>query len=174
VSENPLLYALSTIAQCAVALAALIGVFGMRRLDRHRDEARRLTRAIVEVTTLSAQNSREYARLRGCAHYLTFGRQLASEGHTELAPLYKQFDTLPDIRRRLLSVLIGFLTAMLVILAFAVIGFIFAKLLETWAVTPWLIGLAGLCLGIGPACVVWQAARYQEVGHEPQDQLEET
>jgi hypothetical protein len=164
-TDTALYYAFNTIAQCAAALAALIGFFGMWRLDRYREEARRLTRSIVAVTILSTQDSPEYARLRGRAHYLTFGRQLANNGHTELAPLYKQFDTLPGIRRRLRGVLIGFLTTMLFILVLAVTGFIFVDRLETCAVTPWLIGFAGLCLGIGPAWVVCQASRYKEREH---------
>jgi hypothetical protein len=37
-SDTALYYALSTIAQCAAALAALIGFLGLWRLDRLRDE----------------------------------------------------------------------------------------------------------------------------------------
>jgi hypothetical protein len=163
--SNALSTALNTIAQCAAALAALIGFFGMWRLDRHREEARRLEQAIVEVTILSTQDSPTRGQLLGHGHYLTLGRQLANDGHTELAPLYKQFDTLPSVRRRLLCVLISFLITMLCILVLAVISFIFIVQLQTWAWTPWLIGFAGFCLGIGPAWVIMQASQYKEREH---------
>ena len=37
-TDTGLYYALSTIGQCAAALAALIGFLGMWRLDRLKDE----------------------------------------------------------------------------------------------------------------------------------------
>lgn len=40
-TDTALSYALGTIVQCAVALAALIGFFGVWRLDRLRDKERR-------------------------------------------------------------------------------------------------------------------------------------
>jgi hypothetical protein len=40
--QNALLYALSTIAQCAAALAALIGFLGLWQLDRLREQVDRL------------------------------------------------------------------------------------------------------------------------------------
>jgi hypothetical protein len=50
---NALYYALSTIAQVAATLAALIGFLGMWRLDRLRDEAKEVERMLAEFIKLT-------------------------------------------------------------------------------------------------------------------------
>jgi hypothetical protein len=162
--QNALYAALNTVAQCAAALAALIGFFGMWRLDRHREEVSRLQQAIVTVTILSTQDSAAKAQLLGREHYLMLSQQLAANGHTELVPLYEQLNALPDVRR-LWAMLIGFLSTMLVLLVAAIVGQIFVPSLVDSAVTPWLIGFAGFCLGFGPAYVIVQASRHKEREH---------
>ena len=47
--STALYYTLSTIAQCAAALAALIGFLGLWRLDRLRNEESLIEQRIVEV-----------------------------------------------------------------------------------------------------------------------------
>lgn len=50
--NTPYYYALSTIAQCAAALAALIGFFGVWRLDRLRDEDTQIEQPLRELILL--------------------------------------------------------------------------------------------------------------------------
>jgi hypothetical protein len=53
----------------------------------------------------------------------------------------------------------AFLIGTLTILVPAIIGLIFVEQLKAWQGTPWLIGVASLCLGDGPVHIVLEAAR---------------
>ena len=46
-TDTALYYALSTIAQCAAALAALVGFLGLWRMDRLRDEERQVEDEVI-------------------------------------------------------------------------------------------------------------------------------
>jgi hypothetical protein len=138
VDQNALYYALSTIAQCAAALAALIGFLGLWRLDRLREEQR----LIVHTES-----------------------DLRQKGHTPdpiAESLSTRSDTLSTQQWWLMLVLSVFLAVTLVgILTPALLGFIFFKELLAWAWTPWLLGVASTWLGVAPAYLVisiaWKA-----------------
>jgi hypothetical protein len=185
--ENPdamdptaLYYALSTIAQCAAALAALIGFLGLWRLDRLQEERTQAAhylrwmmyrehlsndpqnaqevmilstdRLIAEAGSFLAANAREEsdARLR---------ELLEKFRHSIDIQAYKRWNTLPDEQRRLMHVLRIFLMGTLSILVLAIVGIPFVGTLHTW---PWtftiLIILASVGLGVGLFYFVREAA----------------
>jgi amino acid transporter len=126
-----LYYALSTIAQCAAALAALIGFFGLWRLDRMREEERR----IVETQS-----------------------KLRERGHTP-APINERLSTrsaaLSTQQWWLMLGLSVFLAVTLMgILTPALVGLIFLKELLAWAWTPRLLYAASAWLGVAPTFMV--------------------
>ena len=56
-TDTALYYALSTIAQCAAALAALVGFLGLWRMDRLRDEERQVEDEVIgEILELFHMN----------------------------------------------------------------------------------------------------------------------
>jgi hypothetical protein len=67
-----LYYALSTIAQCAAALAALIGFLGLWRLDRLRAEREEALQLIYRRPYMSLGADPEIARLG--EEFFTFHR----------------------------------------------------------------------------------------------------
>jgi hypothetical protein len=60
---NALYVALNTVAQCAAALAALIGFLGLRRLDRLRAEREQALQLIYRRPFSSLGADQEIARL---------------------------------------------------------------------------------------------------------------
>jgi hypothetical protein len=156
--------ALSTIAQVAAALAALIGVLGLWRLDRLREEQAQILQLFRAV---KGGDLRDELIRYGDESYVREVRSWVEAGHvapeSAVARAYTRWGVLPGRRRQLLRVLLGFLRGMLALLALAIIGLLFVDTVKPWAVTPWLLGFASLCLGSGPAWVVWQATRYHEV-----------
>ena len=74
-----LYYALSTIAQCAAALAALIGFLGMWRLDRLQDEERQAEDEVIAETLQLSNVGPEGIPYRGRAYFLQKARELVAE-----------------------------------------------------------------------------------------------
>jgi hypothetical protein len=166
-----LYYALSTIAQCAAALAAILGSFGLWRLGHfweldHEAEGqeRRLRHDLAE-----ARAQREYEQENEAPR--------AAETEVEQSPpstavllerglelrltsmdVHRHF--IMDERKQLTKKLYVFLLVTLAILVLAIVGIPFVDSLKTW---PWtvttLIILASLGLGVGPFYVVREAAR---------------
>jgi hypothetical protein len=128
-----LYYALSTIAQCAAALAALIGFLGLWRLDRLREEAHQIEQTKWRLA--SVMTSDDLTRLNSRQHNV-LGQQ-----------------------PWLLWALRGFLVVTLFILGVAVVGLLHVDWLKTWLWTPWLLWIAGGWLAVGPIIVVFVAAR---------------
>jgi hypothetical protein len=60
---NALYYALSTIAQCAAALAALLGFLGLWRLDQLREETTQVLQELLVATTPQQVEVREGRRM---------------------------------------------------------------------------------------------------------------
>ncbi len=171
-TENGLYYALSTIAQVAGTLAALIGFLGIWRLDRLQDEGSQIEQEIAELllhfpnlSGTSWQNMGRTLLVEQARFLVTHAR---SDSETEYTPavesrfklLFTRLDILPGEQRRLMQVLSVFLTVtLMVILAPAIVGIVFANELLAWTWTTRLISVASAWLGIAPAYVVWQAAR---------------
>jgi hypothetical protein len=182
VSDTALYYALSTIAQCAAALAALIGFLGLWRLDRLRDEERRAEdEVIAEVLQLSSVGP-DSIPYRGRAYFLQKARELVAEstrteayasltgGQTMGAPqvqrvkatLRTRLETYNAVRRSqrwLLGGLRGFLVVTMLILGVAVVGFLYVDQAKAWVWTPRLLWIAGGLLAGSPIVVVWIGAR---------------
>jgi len=134
-TDTALYYALSTIAQCAAALAALIGFLGLWRLDRLRDEAPQIAQRMNQLLT-SMQHG----------------------GDAVILPEHDRLDArlkaLPGEQRRLLWALRIFLVVTLIILGAAVMGFLYVDQAKAWGWTPWLLWIAGGWLAVGPIIVV--------------------
>jgi hypothetical protein len=167
-SDTSLYYALSTLAQCAAALAALIGFLGMWRLDRLRDEGLRIEQTMRELISVGIGGA-DVQRL-GRHGLVERVQRIINEPQVfdeiiqmrtpTLEPLKTRFDALPHEQQRLMAVLGVFLVVTLaVILAPAIVGIVYVDQLKTWAWTPRLIGAASAWLGLAPVWVVWQAAR---------------
>jgi hypothetical protein len=129
--STALYYALSTIAQCAAALAALIGFFGLWRLDFLR-----------QVETLAKQDFQ-------LPH-------LGIEGGLPNAPTRRA--AYQTEQRHLIRALVIFLIGTFAVLAVAIGLIPFAEALSTW-VWPMrgFILAASLWLGVAPAYVMLQA-----------------
>jgi hypothetical protein len=129
-TPDTLYYAFSTIAQCAAALAAFIGFFGLWRLDLLR-----------EAETLAKRgNPPPYIRPDSV---LTIAQQREAYQRGQLA---------------LIPVLITFLLGTLVFLFIAIVLLAFVDALVTWVWTMrMVICLAGLWLGGAPAYVMLRA-----------------
>jgi hypothetical protein len=179
---NALYYALSTIAQCAAALAALIGFLGLWRLDRLREIRREDEDEMIAVMLQLINRAGDFVPIRGRAHFLQRAREFVQglsspprpwvtpEGTTidekaqqiiaaTLRPLLTHYDALAVQQQGLLWALRGFLIVTLVILGAAVVGFLYVDQATTWAWTPWLLWIAGSWLAVGPIIVVLTAAR---------------
>lgn len=169
-----LYYALSTIAQCAAALAALIGFLGLWRLDRLREEREHAIQMIYRQANFSqlitglglgqeiARLGDEYfvQRAEEYTNVLELENGRDSQAKLELKRVTARWRAVPVEQRRLMHALYRFLGVTLAILVLAIVGIPFVGALHTW---PWtvtiLIMLASLSLGVGPAYVVREAAR---------------
>jgi hypothetical protein len=164
-TDNGLYYALSTLAQCAAALAALIGFLGLWRLDRlkqEHDQVERDLRGLLAGVRI--------ADLAVNAYHRDFIIQQAEDlvarpgDRTQLAlkvdASLKQWRVIPVEQRRLMTTLKVFLAVTLVIvLAPAIIGIAHVKQLENLGWPPMLIYMASAWLAGAPVWVVEQAAR---------------
>jgi hypothetical protein len=168
-TDTGLYYALSTIAQCAAALAVLIGFLGLWQLDRLRGEDDQLERRIQTlVININGFQHDAIARL-GRAYFIQEAwkkvKALRDSGEKQTEPPALErwvirWEDLPSKQRRLLYVLIGFLMVTLVIILVpAIIGLSYVKPLENLAWTPWPLYVASAWLAGAPVWVVWQAAR---------------
>jgi hypothetical protein len=161
-----LYYALSTIAQCAAALAALIGFFGLWRLDRLRDKKTQVFEAMIDIISVDSVRMSTLRRQDECA-IVEHLRQIITAPQIgfdvsfkpKLEPIYARWDVLANTQQQLMDVLVNFLLGTLVVLALAIGLIPFAEALSTW-VWPMrgLILVFGLWLGGAPAYVVLQAA----------------
>jgi hypothetical protein len=71
-----LYYALSTIAQCAAALAALIGFLGLWRLDRLLDIMREDEDEMISAVLRILNRAGDLIPIRGRAHFRQRAREL--------------------------------------------------------------------------------------------------
>jgi hypothetical protein len=125
-----LLDALSTIAQCAAALAALIGFLGLWRLDRLREEQRRLEDDVIAVAMrihIQTQPApvADILLYHGEAYSLQEAQTLIDDPqgagdqsrvqmvHMTLKPMYADYMALKGIQLRLLWALRCFLVVTL-------------------------------------------------------------
>jgi hypothetical protein len=151
-----LYYALRTIAQCAAALAALIGFFGLWRQDRLRErwdavdqDIERLNKERGDLIFRHlAADARDRAYLERLSRFDQRIQQATThrtEGRAE--------------QQRLMDVLVRFLAGTLALFATAIVGLAFAAKLHTW-VWPMrvFIVVASLWLGGAPAYVILHAA----------------
>jgi Flp pilus assembly protein TadB len=168
-APTALYYALSTIAQCAAALAALIGFLGLWRQDRLRE---RLNAVDQDIERLSkermnlifghiAPGSRDHAYLERLSHF----DQHIQEANTHRADVQAE-------QRRLMDVLVRFLIGTLTLLVVAVVGLAFAEGLHIW-VWPMraVLVIASLWLGAAPAYVVLHAAGRARAVHQRRSPL---
>jgi hypothetical protein len=169
---NALINIFSTLADVAAALAALIGFFGLWRLDQVRQQVRvrrqrqrniqqdrldfqrrqyRQVAREVEAAQLTSQEALEQRlnQVRADAEG-RFELQLTIQRHGEAA--YQ------SLQRQMQRTLARFLLGTLAILVLAIVGLVFADALASW---PWttrlLVMLAGVGLGVGPALVIREA-----------------
>jgi hypothetical protein len=169
-TDTALYYALSTIAQCAAALAALIGFLGMRRLDRLRDEVHQHMLTLYRLIGGRESPPSDYMIVQSAQDLIKSWGNLsrdqqnimpphegaqARRGQEELA--YKNI--LQEVQRRLMIALRIFLAVTLFILLAAIVGFPFVDQAKNWGGTPWLLGFAGICLVWSPLTVAWVASR---------------
>lgn len=179
-TADTLYYALSTIAQCAAALAALIGFLGLWRLDRLRDERTQAEhylrwmmyrehlnmdpqnaqevmilptdRLIAEASSILAANAREEsdARLRELTEKFRYTLDVEA---------LQRWLALPDKQRQLMDVLVIFLLGTLAVLVITIGLISFAEVLHPWVWTMRMyIMLVSLWLGVAPVYIVLQAA----------------
>ena len=184
--NTPYYYALSTIAQCAAALAALIGFFGLWQLDRMRDIMREDEDEMISAVLRIFNRAGDLIPIRGRAHFRQRAHELVKglrsapsswviEGTTlneppakqiieaTLEPTLTHYDALAGRQRRLMCTLSRFLRRTLMILALAIIALAIARALSAWVLTRWilwvLIILASVSLYRSTASVVREAAR---------------
>ena len=176
-----LYYALSTIAQCAAALAALIGFLGMWRLDRLQDEERQAEDEVIAETLQLSNVGPEGIPYRGRAYFLQKARELVAEPtraeayasvsggplidepkvqrvNAMLRPRLETYDAVRHTQHPLLWVLRSFLVVTLIILGAAVVGFLYVDQVKDCAWTP-------ACSGSQAAC--WRAALLSSCGSRP-------
>jgi hypothetical protein len=144
---NDLYYGLSTIAQSAAALAALLGAFGLWKLDRLQEHDR-------QEEDRAGQIKQELLRDRVEKPSMESWHQL------RLTIIESRRLFFAEERRGLLRALVAFLLGTLTILVLAIVGLAFVDTLRAWGGTVRMgMILASLGLGLGPAVVVWDAAR---------------
>lgn len=154
-TEHGLYYALSTIAQCAAALAALIGFLGMWRLDRFKDEENQVKQTLKDPMIQTGGSSVDIARLTR-ARVLERAQQ--SE-HPDIKRTFARLNELPGEQQQLMDTLVDFLIGTLVVLVVAIVVLVFADALYTCVWTMRVVSiLAGLWLGGAPVYVIVQAA----------------
>ena len=166
-----LYYALSTIAQCAAALAALIGFLGLWRLDRLKQERDQVPGDVPRVVCRPTRvNLRVNApHIDAIVHdaegpsLLTRAMTKKERAHLRSNTTLSRWRTIPREQQRFMGVLQRFLRKTLVILALAIIGLVLANMLNAWVVTRWLlrllIVLAGVPMWRDTASVMREAAR---------------
>jgi hypothetical protein len=132
-SENALLYALSTIAQCAAALAALIGFFGLWRQDRLRERMNIADRVIDGLR--SDRADLVYRHFAPGSRDRRYFEQLSSL-EQRLQEANKHLTAVQIEQQQLMDVLVRFLIGTLALLAVAIVLLAFADRLHTW---PWLM-----------------------------------
>lgn len=157
---NTLYYAFSTLAQSAAALAAILGTFGLWRLDRLRE---------LNLQDQEAQINNELLPLR-------VRRENAQE-NTEVEQILRERQLILqlwfiDVRRQryraewqwLIPRLVTFLLVTLAILALAISGLAFVEPLRAWV---WIMRaaviMASVGLGIGPAVLLWNAVEHSRL-----------
>jgi hypothetical protein len=171
-----LYYALSTIAQSAAALAAILGSFGLWRLGHLReldheygDQERQIRGELAE-----ARAQREYAEEQEGASAVATEVERSAQSTAALHERGLELRlTSIDAHRHFIMVewkgltprLYVFLLMTLVILVLAIVGLAFVDTLYAW-VWPMRAGiiLASFGLAIGPAVVVLYAARRSSPG----------
>jgi len=165
-----LYYALSTIAQCAAALAALIGFLGLWRLDRlkqERDQVERDLRGLLvdlRVSDLRVNAPHIDAIIHDAEDLVAHPRDDKERARApKVNTTLSRWRTIPREQQRFMGVLQRFLRKTLVILALAIIGLVLANMLNAWVVTRWLLRLliilAGVRLWRDTASVMREAAR---------------
>jgi hypothetical protein len=174
--STALYYALSTIAQCAAALAALIGFLGLWRLDRLREEARQIEPQLRELMSRTGRLTPTVQRVPGERPDLhriprwELNRRIddvianpqtgiEQEVQPALQATRQRGRHLPGEQQRLLRVLRIFLGVTLIILLAAIVGFLFVDQIKHRWWTPWALGLASLALVWFPFVVVFVASR---------------
>jgi hypothetical protein len=165
--------ALNTIAQCAAALAALIGFFGLWTVERLRQEEDRVERELREFynqpPTPPLGEDIFYSTRRGIisavrqrVHNPTIAAsaaRLEESAGIVLDSMVEDLETLTHKRQQLMDVLVIFLLGTLAVLVIAIGLIPFAEPLSPRVWTMRLcIMVASLWLGIAPAYVVLQAA----------------
>jgi hypothetical protein len=171
-----LYYALSTIAQCAAALAALIGFLGLWRLDRLRAEREQALQLIYRRPYSNLGADQEIARLgeeffvqNAEAYVRELERARADDAPAglKLKQATARWRAIPGEQRQLMDVLQRFLRRTLVILALAISGLVLADALYAWVLTRWLtrllVVLAAYRLWRDTAAVVREATRSPHV-----------
>jgi hypothetical protein len=176
-----LYYALSTIAQCAAALAALIGFFGLWRLDRLRAEREQAIQLIYRQLNFTdkvtgtgigqeiARLGEEYFIQKAEAYVQDVERAHGDDGPVglQLKQATARWRAIPGEQRQLMNVLQRFLRRTLVILALAISGLVIADALYAWVLTRWLtrllVLLAAYRLWRDTAAVMREATRSPHV-----------
>jgi hypothetical protein len=147
---NALYAALNTVAQCAAALAALIGFLGLWRLDRLRAEREQALQLIYRRPYMSLGADQEIARLgeeffvQNAEAYVRELEQTRGDDAPvglKLKQATARWRAIPGEQRQLMEVLQRFLRRTLVILALAISGLVVADVLYSWVLTRWLTGL---------------------------------
>jgi hypothetical protein len=174
--ENTLYYALSTIAQCAAALAAILGAFGLWRLGHLREfnredeeQERQIKLKLVRVRV-----QREYEQEKEAMGTVATEGEQSSTSMAALTERRLELRlTYIDARRQfvlaewrwLTKMLVTFLLGTLAILVFAIVGLAFVDTLCALVRTVrTFVILASFGLGIGPAVLVWNAAHRSRPG----------
>jgi hypothetical protein len=174
-TDTALYYALSTLAQCAAALAALIGFLSLWRLDYLHEEKEPLDRVIRQnAAGFISQRAQEQGNplpyfpdpdLNKIDNdrLIAIGPEMLnhpSYGNEQQKAIFARWRALTNNEQRLMTVLVLFLVVTLVlILAPAIVGIVHVEWLKTWLWTPTLLYVAGALLAIAPTCVVVMAAR---------------
>jgi hypothetical protein len=179
-----LYYAFSTIAQCAAALAALIGFFGLwtvERLRQEEDQAERELREFFHDDPTPHPEGPFFSSRQGLLAAVRFRLDLPESSSPRdssprdwsqmdsslldrylrdtLERLVEALETLTDQRQQLMDVLVIFLLGTLAILVITIGLIPFADALYTWVWTMRVVSiLAGLWLGGAPVYVIVQAA----------------
>jgi hypothetical protein len=187
--NTPYYYALSTIAQCAAALAALIGFLGLWKLDRLRREAEQIEPSLEEwVVQEHASNQRtnllfELEKASKDMDIITHRREkllwqvrhaLEPKKQGELRVGQWEYDypgqrieaaanrleaLLYEQRHLILVISVFLAVTLMIILPPAIVGIVHVEWLRTQAWTPWLLYAASAWLACAPVYVVLQAAR---------------
>jgi hypothetical protein len=175
-TDTALYYAFSTIAQCAAALAAIIGAFGLWRLShlRELDHEDAGQERQIKSELVRARVQREYEQEKEAMGAVATEVEQSPPSTAALHERGLELRlTSIDVHRHfimaewrwLTKLLAAFLLETLVILVLAIGGLAFVNTLHAWVWTMRAgIILASFGLAIGPAVVVWNAARRSRPG----------